>query len=132
MLGVLRVVISYFDIRPAAMSTERRPVSMRRQGPTPSEGGKRGHWLPQYLALVAGVVVQPYMQHYRATHAWDLTGVGGWIVFAAVAALVCLPAVYRRTVDPESPLFLQLIPVFTAGLGWESLFGTIVAAAGPN
>ncbi|HUU22593.1 MAG TPA: hypothetical protein VM389_08660, partial [Phycisphaerae bacterium] len=65
-------------------------------------------------------------------HVWDLTGFWGWVAFAAIAAIVCFPAVYRRTIDRESPLFLQFVSIFTAGLGWQALFGTAVAAVSPH
>jgi len=31
-------------------------------------------WLPQYLALLCGVIVQPFLQNYMTTGKWDLQG----------------------------------------------------------
>jgi hypothetical protein len=32
------------------------------------------------------------------------------------------PGVYKSAFDPGKPLFVQLCAIFTAGVGWQSLF----------
>lgn len=83
----------------------------------------------QYLVLLAGIVIQPYFAHFQQHKVWDFTAVPGWILFSAIVALVTFPAVYKNSFDPSRPMGIQLIPIFTAGLGWQSLFTTAMNAA---
>jgi hypothetical protein len=84
--------------------------------------------IPQYLALVLGIAVQPFLSEFQKTRTWDLAGWQGWLVFAALVGLVIFPAVYKKAFDAQSPLFLQFCAIFSAGMGWQSLFATAVAA----
>jgi hypothetical protein len=52
-------------------------------------------WLPQYLALILGIFVQPYFDQFRETHKWTLPSLGegtGWFAFAVIAGLIAFPA----------------------------------------
>ncbi len=111
---MLKNLKDYFDILGDAK---------RRLSP---DGGKHRplHWLPQWIALFAGVVIQPYLSHYRLAHAWDFSDIGTWSVFSGIVAIVIFPGVYRRTIEATNPIFLQFCTIFTSGLGWQSLIGT--------
>jgi hypothetical protein len=81
---------------------------------------------PQYAALVAGVFAQPLLEGYRQSGSWDLSRAWARVPFALLVGLAVFPAVYRRTLDPEKPLFVQLCLIFAAGLGWQSLWALAV------
>lgn len=83
---------------------------------------------PQYVALVLGIVLEPYFSAYQVSGTWDLGGIAGRVLFAVVAGVVALPAVYRNAFDPQKPMVVQLSAIFTAGMGWQSLLGTALAA----
>jgi hypothetical protein len=100
--------------------------------PEEVSGGDQVHWLPQWLALLLGVVVQPYFAHYQQHREWNFDGFLGWALFALIAAIIAFPSVYRNAFDPKSPIIVQIIPIFTAGLGWQSLLATAAKAANPS
>ena len=95
-------------------------------------GGKQLHWLPQYLTLFVGVLIQPAFSLYRQTGTWSFPHYAGWGLFALITAFMIFPAAYRASFDPGKPLPLMLAPIFTAGLGWESLVSTALKAVGVN
>jgi hypothetical protein len=115
-------VVQYFDL-----ASSQREVAVRRG----AEGGqKRLHWVPQYVALALGVLIQPYFASYQNTGQWMLEGGWGRVLFAVVAGILILPAVYKRAFDPDKPIVVQLCAIFAAGLGWESLLDTAVKVTG--
>jgi hypothetical protein len=125
MPGLINNVIDYLDLQ-----FGRRPVAAvphKGSGPAPTFPV-----LPQYLALAAGIAVQPFLNHYIETHQWSVSwgAVIAQIVFGFLMAICIFPGVYRNAFDRTKPLFVQLCTIFTAGLGWESLFKTAVAAGG--
>jgi len=85
----------------------------------------------QWLTLFAGIAIQPFFSHYQSnqtfwgavSHPWQ------WLVFACVVAAIVFPAIYRRTFVDDSPVWLQMIPIFTAGIGWNTLLNTAIAGA---
>ena len=115
----MRSILDYFDLR------SRRPAEVkgRRKGQTV-------HWLPQYIALVAGVLVQPFFSTYQQAGQWNFGGLSGRLLFAVLAGIAIFPAVYKHSFDPEKPLFVQLCAIFAAGMGWESLLKTALKASG--
>lgn len=122
MLRPLNTAIDYFDLQ-----WGRRPVAaVPHKGPGPAPTFPV---LPQYLALAAGVAVQPFLNHYIETHQWSVSWgtVIAQIVFGFLMGACIFPGVYRNAFDPGKPLFVQLCAIFTTGLGWESLFKTGVA-----
>jgi hypothetical protein len=69
--------------------------------------------VPQYLALVAGIVVQPYFAKYQETRTWPgFHDISGWIVFSIIVGIVIFPGVYKKTFDPGTPLVVQLGAIF--------------------
>jgi hypothetical protein len=85
--------------------------------------------LPQYLALVAGIAVQPFLAVFQETRRWDLSGWQGWVPFSLIVGLIIFPGIYKRSFDPEKNLFVQLCAVFASGLGWQSLLATAATVA---
>ena len=85
--------------------------------------------LGQWLALFAGVLIQPFFQTYQTTHVWAWNGISGWVLFALITSFVAFPSVYRHAFDTDRPVIVQLAPIFTAGLGWQSLVTTALQAA---
>jgi len=85
----------------------------------------RSAWV-QWSALFAGIAIQPFFQAYQAHHSWSFEGVGGWTLFALITSIVIFPGVYKRAFDQDSPVLVQLAPIFTAGLGWQSLLTTAI------
>jgi hypothetical protein len=118
---MMNSVIRYFDL-----NQKRRPTS---DAEAASDDSKPLPWQLQYLALLLGIIVQPYFAYYQQHGQWVLTAVPGWIIFSIIVALVCFPGVYKKSFDPGQPMIMQVIPIFTAGLGWQSLFTTVVKTA---
>jgi len=115
----MRRILDYFDLRP--------PQPRETKGRTKK---RNGHWLPQYVALVIGVLVQPFFSAYQQTGQWNFAGVPGRLLFAVFAGVAIFPGVYKHAFDPQKPLFVQLCAIFAAGMGWESLLKTAVTASG--
>ena len=120
----MNTVLRYFDLN--------RDLKRSQLRGTEAGGAldKKVHWLWQWLSLFAGILLQPFLEHYRQTGSWAWDTLAGWTVFALITAVVVFPSVYRAAFDPSKPVVLLLAPIFTAGLGWEALFGTAVKAAG--
>lgn len=53
------------------------------------------------------------------------TGLGtdweGWKLFSLITSELISPAVYRSVFDPSMPAVVQLAPIFTGWIGWQSL-----------
>lgn len=114
-------LIRYFDL--ASEQRSRGAVSR-------SADGQPLHWFWQYLALVLGIIVQPFLAAYQQLGHWQLTGLPGRTLFALLVGLVVFPGVYKNAFDPGKPIFVQFCAIFAAGMGWESLLRTAVKAAG--
>jgi hypothetical protein len=116
-------IIEYFDLY-SRLKEEGRPRAKARGGNTTNF-----NVLPQYFFLLLGVVIQPFLEGYMASGHWRLgsfSDIWGWVVVSAVIAFVLLPAVYKGAFDESKPLTIQLAPIFTSGLGWQTAFGTLV------
>lgn len=114
-------IIEYFDL-----------VSQYRPGGSRAvhAGGAPPSWIPQYIALVLGIIVQPYLQKYMSTGAWDITGLWGWIVASLIIAVMAFPAVYKQSFDATQPMFIQFCVIFTTGTGWQTLVSSAFKAGG--
>lgn len=115
-------LIRYFDLY-----RDMRP--RRAEGTSGGGAGRDVPWQLQWLALVLGIVIQPSFANYQAHGEWKFDGLPGWIAFAVITAVIVFPAVYRNAFDPAKPLIIQVIPIFTAGLGWQSLLTTAAKVA---
>lgn len=113
-------VIEYFDL-----VSEYRPMGSRAV-----KGAARLHWLPQYLALLAGIVVQPFFLRYMTEKHWNMSGFWAWLVASSIIGVMAFPGVYKDSFDATKPLFVQLCVIFTAGTGWQSLVSTALKATG--
>jgi len=106
-------IIAYFDLRNNYLPTRASLVAAPANGNAP--------WWPQYLALMAGVIIQPYLQIYLNTKHWDFSGFGGWIIASVIISIIGLPAVYKNAFDTSKPLIVQLCVIFISGMGWQSI-----------
>ncbi len=113
-------IIRYFDLQSA-----RRGVAAGYAARVPLSV------FPQYLALVLGITVQPFLAQFQITHKWSLDygEWASWFAFALITGLLVFPAVYKKAFDPDKPYFVQFCAIFTAGVGWKSLL-TVAAKAG--
>lgn len=116
-------IIRYFDLNYEYRA--KYPQGVAYKGKT----RKLRAW-PQWLTLLAGIVVQPYISSYRITGHWNFSGFWGWFLFSTIVAFAIFPTVYRRAFDASKPLPVLLAPIFTSGLGWEAIFGAIVKLGG--
>ena len=112
-------LIGYFDIN----------RDLRQRMPTgKSASGQQIHWLPQWITVFAGVLVEPSFTHFRQTGVWTFDNFWGWALFALITTFIIFPSVYRRAFDETQPLAVLLPPIFTAGLGWPTILGAILKA----
>jgi len=119
-MSIANKIIGYFDV-----TADYRP-----NGPRAISTMKKIHWLPQFLALVAGISVQPFMQHYMATGSWNFEGFLGRVLASLIIGIMGFPAVYKKGYDQRtSILIIQLFTLFTAGMGWTTLCNTALTAA---
>ncbi|MBO6606405.1 hypothetical protein [Psychroserpens sp.] len=78
----------------------------------------------QWLTLFIGIVIQPFFSTYKATGTFNFAeAYSDWyfLVFAVIVAFIAFPGIYKTAFDSDKPNWIQLIPVFTAGLGWQTL-----------
>ncbi|HEY6252271.1 MAG TPA: hypothetical protein VI685_20130 [Candidatus Angelobacter sp.] len=117
----------YFDINSDLKDQENRLESQ--SGRKLALGSKRRvtAW-PQWLALFAGVLIQPFFHEYQVSRHWNFNGLGGWAIFSLIASILIFPVVYRTAFDDKKPVVVLLAPIFAAGLGWESLLATVLKA----
>lgn len=104
---MLTQITDYFDLYSNAALAAGRPAPV---------------W-PQYLVVALAVLVEPYLRAYIETGKWDVDwrGIWGRTIFALIVTLLILPGIYKGTFDPEKPVSIQLMAIFTMGLGWRSL-----------
>lgn len=81
----------------------------------------------QWIALLLGVLSQPFFSFYsqNGNIVWG-QAYSNWefLLFSVIVSIVLFPSLYRSTFDSERPKFLQVIPIFTAGLGWETMLNS--------
>lgn len=117
----MSAVSNYFDLR-LGPSDQRRVAT--------AGMGKTLHWLPQYLALILGILIQPFFASFQDTGTWSFEGITARVLFSLIVGLVIFPGVYRSSIDPEKPILVQFGVIFTAGLGWETLLAAATQATG--
>ena len=88
--------------------------------------------IPQYIALVLGIMIQPYLVTFQNTGHWKFDDLVNWLIFALITAVTIFPTVYKKTFDPSSSLFVQLCTIFSAGVGWQSLFAITMPQSGTS
>ena len=62
---------------------------------------------------------------------WDFTGGWGRILFSCIIGFAVFSQVYKKVITDRLPLIVMLGPIFTAGLGWQSLLGAALKMAKP-
>ncbi|MFT6658177.1 hypothetical protein [Maritalea sp.] len=79
---------------------------------------------PQYIALVLGIVADPFIKSYITSKSFglDLGQLGPLLAFSIVMGIMILPGVYKNSFAPDKPILVQLAAIFTAGVGWQTLF----------
>jgi len=120
----INAIVRYFDLQ-----SGRRPTAAVPHG----AGGPSYPVLPQYLALVVGIVVQPYLSYYVQHGEWvlDPSSFLGRLAFGLIVGALAFPALYKNAFDPARPLFVQLCAIFAGGIGWQSVIqGGAKAALG--
>ncbi len=120
--------MNYFSLVSDLAPSERTSASP--VPPGDGQGNARTNAWIQWFALLAGVIVQPLFATYQKTGHWALAGFWGWLGASVIIAIVAFPAVYKSAFDPTKPWWIQVIPIFTAGLGWNTLFSAAVQVAG--
>ena len=83
-------IIEYFDLVSQYRSTGARALS---------ESGKRLHWIPQYIALFLGILLQPFFDHFRQTNEWSFDALSGWAFFALIVATMIFPSEKRPLIS---------------------------------
>lgn len=78
-----------------------------------------------YLVLAASIVASRYVDLYRAGIPEQFAIDRYYVVFVAIMAMLAFPVVYDRAqLSRQRPLLLQLVLIFSAGMGWEKLVAT--------
>jgi hypothetical protein len=115
-------ILRYFDLQ-----------SQRRGKPIGHDASTSLTVFPQYIALVLGIIAQPFMASFQTTGVWDVTfeSLINWSVFAIITGLLVFPGVYRKAFDAGQPKFIQWCAIFAAGIGWKSLISTAAKAVVP-
>lgn len=114
-------LIEYFDLGSHARGRGVKALSTGKNPP------REFHWWSQWLALIAGIMVEPFFTSFRNGTGWKFDGGWGWIAFSLVVSAVALPGVYKKGLD-EKPYVIALCSVFTLGLGWKTLVATALKA----
>lgn len=110
----MRWVKNYLDLR--------KPSGRSKRVETDAVSGGTLSTTFQYIAIVLGILVQKYWSLYRENGGqWVFAGFWGWLLFAIITAVVIFPAVYKNSIDPTQPVFVQFCLIFTAGMGWQAI-----------
>ena len=126
----MNAILKYFDLMSNVREGINRGVAVARDGQITEQPPKMPAVWPQYLALILGILIQPFFMAYQQTGAWNFEGFVGRILFALICGIMILPAVYKNTFDETKPILLQFCTLFVSGMGWQSLLGTVLKGVG--
>ncbi len=111
---------SYFDLFRKPIATARMDGDQPPNHPNP---------LPQWIALFLGVLIQPFFSYFKKYGGnniqWGEIYQDYYILFGIIVAVIVFPSVYRVAFDTNRPKFLQIIPIFTTGLGWQTMVDSL-------
>ncbi|NWL03630.1 hypothetical protein DM790_22655 [Flavobacterium collinsii] len=82
---------------------------------------KKFYVIPQYIALLLGIMAQPLFKEYVEKNVIEFNPNFAWIIGSSIISLMAMPAIYKNSIDPTKPLFIQLCVIFTAGIGWQNI-----------
>ena len=118
-MPLLQKIANHFDLN--AGSTEVRATATQKK-----------FLFPQYLAVVLGIVVQPLLDYYLKNNSWphDFSFLAARAFFGLLIGVIIFPSVYRNSWDNGSPIAVQFCSIFTAGLGWQTVFLTVAKGFG--
>jgi hypothetical protein len=88
-----------------------------------------GRQLALYGTLVFGNVASNFLEAYRSGLPWHPSFLA--LAFAFVVAVVLLPgAIDANKLNGQKEELVQFAMVFTYGMGWQTLLGAAIKAAG--
>jgi hypothetical protein len=110
---MINKMVRYFDLQSQRRSTIPRGLASAPPAPV----------LPQYLAVCAGIIAEPFLRIYIETGEWNfvLGAFFGRVVFGLLIGIILLPAVYKSSFDPSKPVTVQLAALFPMGIGWQAI-----------
>jgi hypothetical protein len=112
-------IIRYFDIN----SNFKAKMATAKAG-----SARQLHWIPQWLALFAGIWISPYFEAYRLHGHWEFGDGWGRLLFSAITAVMIFPGVYKKLISEDAPFLVIIAPCFVAGVGYEALLNTALKA----
>lgn len=104
-------IIKYFDLASSYRHNNMHEVADE----------KKLHVFPQYIALLLGIMAQPFFKSYIESGSWEINISLGWLIGSIIVSIMALPAIYKNSFDVTKPLFVQLCVIFTAGVGWQNI-----------
>jgi hypothetical protein len=123
-------VRKYFDLN--------QPVSFGRppKAPVPQPGGVAaaapmqlpvGWQIATYLVLATSIVASRFLDLYRAGAVDSFSLDWRYLVFLGISSLLAFPVVYDKArANLDQPLFLKIVVIFSAGMGWEKIVSTAI------
>lgn len=124
-------VREYFDLN--------QPVAIGRRSSRPPSAAPDGAtavapvqltlaWqIATYLVLVASIVASRFLDLYRAGALDSFSLDWAYLVFLGISSLLAFPIVYDKArASRDQPLFLKIVVIFSAGMGWEKIVSTAV------
>ena len=132
----MSALIEYFDLQSDQKKKQKELNELTLKsfddGKSPPATPSFAPVIPQYVALVLGILADPFIKSYIATKSFsmDLGAVGPLLAFSIIMGILILPGVYKNSFAPDKPILVQLAAIFTAGVGWQTLFEAAAKSAG--
>ncbi len=123
---------NYFDLSQPVnfRKLQTRPASVDAR-PSPPEA----ELMPQlsiawqiglYLLVMASILAGRFMDLYRAGVAGDFALDWRYLLFVVLVSTVVFPTIYDKArFNRDQPVLVQIIVIFTAGMGWEKILSTV-------
>lgn len=118
----------YFDLSHVNVTRQRTSTILSETTSNPDQDtmprSPRYWQVLQYVSLVLGILAAPLVSQYQTTGEWVIKEFIGKLPFSIIIGVMIFPSVYKRSIDPSSPIFVQCCLIFTAGMGWQSFTET--------